>query len=268
MKNHAIVIVEGNESFRSMLASTLREKYYVRDFADSDAAMMFLKVHEVHLVLYGLNAEGLEQEEFIHLVRSQQGSQHLPFITLVGKDDQSQQKRCYSAGADMCLVKPFGLYFLSEVIGSAIRNRELAFAYSRRLALLPTTYKNIQSEDEEFINRINQYIRDHIADLSLNVVDIADMMAMSLSQLDRKISRITGMTPKYYVREFRLKAAYQLLFEKRGNVSEVSILTGFRSISYFSTKFKNRFGFKPSSFRLPTSSDLLYQAKRTPMQVA
>lgn len=268
MKNHAIVIVEGNEAFRSMLASTLREKYYVRDFADSDAAILFLKVHEVHLVLYGVNPDGLEQEEFIRVIRKQKGTQHLPIIALVGKEDHPQEKRCYCSGADMCLVKPFGLYFLTEVIGSAIRNRELAFAYSRRLALLPTNYKNIHSEDEEFINRVNVFVRDRIADLSLNVGEIADLMAMSLSQLDRKIFRLTGMTPKYYIREFRLKAAYQLLFEKRGNVSEVAMLTGFRSISYFSTKFKIRFGFKPSSFRLPTTSELLFQAKRAPMQVA
>lgn len=268
MKNHAIVIVEGNEAFRSMLATTLREKYYVRDFADSDAAILFLKVHEVHLVLYGVNPDRLEQEEFIKILRKQKSTQHLPVIALVSREEESQQKRCYCAGVDMCLIKPFGLYFLSEVIGSAIRNRELAFAYSRRLALLPTNYKNLHSEDEEFINKVNHYIRDHIADLALSVAELADLMSMSFSQLDRKIFRLTGMTPKYYIREFRLKAAYQLLFEKRGNVSEVAMLTGFRSVSYFSTKFKIRFGFKPSSFRLPTSSELLFQAKRAPMQVA
>ncbi|MFM7748356.1 MAG: helix-turn-helix domain-containing protein, partial [Bacteroidota bacterium] len=58
-----------------------------------------------------------------------------------------------------------------------------------------------------------------------------------------------GLTTKQYISEHRLCAAYHLLSTKKGNVSEVSAWTGFKSLSYFSTRFSERFSTNPSVVR-------------------
>jgi len=45
-----------------------------------------------------------------------------------------------------------------------------------------------------------------------------------------------------------LKQAASLLAEKKHNVAEVAALTGFPSLAYFSTAFKDLFGVSPTAY--------------------
>jgi AraC-like DNA-binding protein len=249
MKSQSIIVVETNAPFRKILSEHLRSNYHVRDFEFWQDAMAYMNTHQCHLVLYSVPDDRLHQEEFVKEVRKGGRLRHLPFITLLSREQAWLQRSYYVHGADMCLEKPFGLEFLQEVIATALRNREHAFLYSRRITLLPAEYSKIKMEDEFFVQKINRFIRGNIADVTMNVAALAEEMAVSVSQLDRRIFRLTGTTPKQYIRDYRMKVAYELLIDKCGNVSEVAQLTGFRSISYFSTRFKEHFGYNPSRFR-------------------
>ena len=249
MKSQIILLVEGTESFRSILSDHLRRQYMVREFQQHENAFQFLAQNNVGLVLYALPPHLESPEDFIRNVRNHSRMRHLPLIVLYQRSQGLLVRDCYMAGADVCLEKPFGLELLPEVISMALKNRELAFHYSRRLTLLPEAYVNRASESEFFMQKINRFIRNNIDHMELQVAELADEMSLSVSQLDRRIVRITGISPKQYIRNYRMKVAYELLAQQQGNITEVASLTGFKSVSYFSTKFRERFGYTPTQFR-------------------
>jgi AraC-like DNA-binding protein len=74
-------------------------------------------------------------------------------------------------------------------------------------------------------------------------------LAMSKTQLHRKIKALTDSPPGELLRNFRLKRATQLLSQKVDNVSQVAFEVGFNSLSYFTRCFKEYYKMSPSDYK-------------------
>ena len=101
-----------------------------------------------------------------------------------------------------------------------------------------------------FLKKVNAVINSHISAPDFKVDTLADAMALSRTQLFRKIKALTQMSPQQYLRFVRLEKAKHLLQSKDKdlNVSEVCYETGFASKSHFTRSFQKEFGFNPSEF--------------------
>lgn len=251
MKSHLVVLVESLESFRNILSNHLGRNYQIKSFTSPEHALMHLDQLNPQLIIYGVSGDSFNPENFVEEVRKRLQIRHIPIVTLYGRSQCECLVSCYKAGADLCLEKPFGLEILPEVVEMAIRNRELAFHYSMRKVMLPENCIIKQSEEEILLIRMNRFIRENLDNVKLHVACLAEELAMSVSQLDRKITRLIGVTPKQYIRDYRLKVAFEMLAEHQANITEVAALTGFRNVSYFSTKFRQRYGHSPSQFKFP-----------------
>ena len=109
------------------------------------------------------------------------------------------------------------------------------------------SYKKMS--DEEWMEELKKTILLQIKDNKFNMDLLGKGMKISRRQLQRKIKKITGCSPKVYIKELRLIESLRLL--ETGEVHSVKELAsriGFISAEYFSTQFKNRFGKVPSSF--------------------
>ena len=78
---------------------------------------------------------------------------------------------------------------------------------------------------------------------------IGEELRMSRSKFNYKIKGLTGETPNNFFKNYKLNRAARLLKEGKNNVSEVAMLTGFGTVSYFSVCFKKQFGVNPSDYR-------------------
>ena len=76
---------------------------------------------------------------------------------------------------------------------------------------------------------------------------MAERMNMSRSSFYRKLKAITGMTPVDYLKNFRLEHAARLLLEG-ARITEVALMSGFTSSSYFSKCFKAKYGQNPKEY--------------------
>ena len=99
-----------------------------------------------------------------------------------------------------------------------------------------------------FLKKINAIIASHISDNEFNVDALAESVALSRTQLFRKIKGLTKMSPGRYILFYRLQEAKRLLQSKDKdlNVSEVCFKVGFLSKSHFTRSFQKQFGFNPS----------------------
>ena len=74
-------------------------------------------------------------------------------------------------------------------------------------------------------------------------------MAMSDSQLYRKLKAITDRSAAIFIRHVRLEKAKELLQNSDKTVAEVAFETGFNDPNWFSKAFREEFGQSPTQFR-------------------
>ncbi len=102
---------------------------------------------------------------------------------------------------------------------------------------------------EKFVHRLNEIILANIDQESFCIDHLCEKLALSRSQLYRKIKMLTHMAPAEYIQFFRLQKARELLQDTDMNINEIAFIVGFSSHSHFSRAFHRQFGFNPSSLK-------------------
>ncbi|MCB0664710.1 MAG: helix-turn-helix transcriptional regulator [Saprospiraceae bacterium] len=97
-----------------------------------------------------------------------------------------------------------------------------------------------------FLKKINAIIYHNIDQEGFSAEELAKRVALSRTQLHRKLKELTQMAPAQYIRFVRLQKAKELLENSGLNVSEVAYRVGFISNSHFSRAFHRQFGINPS----------------------
>lgn len=96
------------------------------------------------------------------------------------------------------------------------------------------------------IRAVQRYILENItADLSLE--DLAGLVNLSCSQLKQKFRNQLGISPRNYINSRKIEYAKELLLTER-SVTEVSMMLGFSSSSYFSAVFKKYTLYSPREY--------------------
>ena len=103
--------------------------------------------------------------------------------------------------------------------------------------------------DLELAHRIEDFVAEQMHNVDLSVDDIAEAMCMSRSTLFRSMKRIYGINPNEYLRQRRLSYAAELLLQNKYTISDICLLVGFNSPSYFSSCFKKQYNVLPKDYR-------------------
>ncbi|WP_259779700.1 GlxA family transcriptional regulator [Aestuariispira ectoiniformans] len=91
-------------------------------------------------------------------------------------------------------------------------------------------------------------MESHLED-PLRPVDIADMLDISLRELERSFRKALHSSPGAYYRMLRLEKARALLQQTDMSIMEVAVASGFSSSAHFSRAYKDRYGHPPSQDR-------------------
>ena len=113
------------------------------------------------------------------------------------------------------------------------------------------------SMDQEFINKLTNILEVNLDNENFGVKELAEEMGVSRSQLHRKIHAINGNSTSQFIREFRLQKAMEMLQKNVATASEIAYRVGFSSPTYFSTCFREYYGYPPGEvkYRKPSDSE-------------
>ncbi|MBU2511495.1 AraC family transcriptional regulator [bacterium] len=82
-----------------------------------------------------------------------------------------------------------------------------------------------------------------------SLFDLAKMVGLTHTRLNRGFREIFGKTVFEFLREYRLNDAKKLLLDSSLSISEIAFSTGFNDSSYFSKCFLQAYGIQPRNYR-------------------
>jgi len=98
------------------------------------------------------------------------------------------------------------------------------------------------------VEMAKEYMNEHFAsDISLK--DLAAYCCISPFHFSRVFKKFTGYSPHQYLLNIRLKHAQLLVRNTSQPVSDVCFSSGFNSLDYFSTAFKQKYKMSPTRYR-------------------
>jgi AraC family transcriptional regulator len=106
-----------------------------------------------------------------------------------------------------------------------------------------------ENEQEKLINRVLDYIEKNLNE-SLSLERLAAVSTYSAYHFQRTFKGVVGETPAGYVKRLRLEnAAHFLIYDPHMPVTEIAIMCGFSSLSYFTYSFNDYFNTSPKKWR-------------------
>jgi DNA-binding response OmpR family regulator len=243
-----VLVVEDNRDVRTYVKDHLSKRYRVIEAANGTKGMQRALDDSPDLVISDVMMPGINGFELCRRLKSNAKRRHVPVILLTARVETEDRIYGLELGADDYLAKPFSTRELEVRVANLLLSRRmLQEQFSQELWVKPAQIA-IQPEEEAFMAKVLETMNRHLGDASFNTDMLADIVALSRRQVERRIKQITGHTPPGLVRKLRLDRAADILREAPGSISEVAYAVGFKSTSHFTVAFKKGFGVTPSNF--------------------
>lgn len=116
------------------------------------------------------------------------------------------------------------------------------------LTLMERIEERTQTSHAIIAAALTAHIKEHLAE-DIGLEDLAALTSYSKQFICRIFREELHTTFSDYLNQLRLERSAELLAEEGLTVSEIAGLTGYRSVPYFCTRFKARYGVTPMQYR-------------------
>lgn len=244
----SLLIVEDNMEMQNFIFRQLASTYHVLRAGNGKEAIELLNNHNVNLIISDVMMPKMDGIELCNRVKADLNYSHIPVILLTAKTNLQSKIEGIKSGADAYIEKPFSVEYLKVNVAALLESREkLRWTFVNSPFVLSDTVA-LTKADEAFLKTLNEIVISNMKEPEFCLDDMASMLNMSRSSLNRKIKGLLELTPNDYIRLERLKKAAQLLKEGNYKINEICYMVGFNTPSYFAKCFQKQFGVLPKDF--------------------
>lgn len=218
----------------------------------------FKKAEEAHpdLIISDVVMPDIDGYELTRKLKEDLQLCHIPIILVTAKSTVENQVEGLNSGADAYVTKPFNPNYVIALVQSQLANREKI----RKLLTKSTEINETQDAhtsdlsplDRTFMNELYALMENELSNMKLDINRITELMHISRTKLYYKVKGLTGTNPGAFFKTYKLNRAAQLLKEGKHTISEIADMTGFSTLSHFSSSFKKQFGVSPSEYVQPS----------------
>lgn len=261
-----ILIADDNADVRAYIASCLAADYHLLIAKDGRECeeMAFDKMPD--MVVSDVMMPFKDGFEICKTLKSDERTSHIPIIMLTAKADIDSKLQGIERGADAYLMKPFykeelllrikkllelrqqlQQYYLSKIGLNAVYTEGGNHSNDEKPIERNTPYVN--SFDNSFVIKVKTIVETHLNDADFDIEKLAHALALSSSQVNRKLTALTGLSTNNFMRSIRLIKAKELLLHSGYTVTAIAYDSGFNDPAYFIRVFKQAFGMTPQAWR-------------------
>lgn len=250
-----LLVIEDNEDIRKYIVSSFNTEYKVLEGSNGKEGLEIALSTIPNIIVSDIMMPQMDGIQLCRAIKEDIRTSHIPVILLTAKDSMQDKEEGYESGADSYLTKPFSAKLLRTRMLNLLESRA---RLAKRITDSSLTGSETESAifieeplklsnlDEAFLKKTTEIIEENINDEKLDIIFLTQQIGMSHSTMYRKIKALTGITINEYIRKIRLRRSMQLLQTGDYNVSEAAYMSGFNTMSYFRTCFKNEYGYSPS----------------------
>lgn len=244
-----VLVVEDNEDLIQFMHDTLSINYRVLTAPNGQEALNIVESNDIDIIISDVMMPVMDGLEMCEQLKNNPNYSHLPIILLSAKTDVETKVKGLNWGADVYLDKPFSVEQLIAQIESILLKRKQVH---KTISSDPLEYykKTVTKKDEnsEFMSRLTTIILDKMSDRDFNVDMLVKEFATNRSDFQKKVKKVTGLTPNDYIKLIRMNKSAEMLATGKYRINEVCAIIGFNSPSYFSKCFYEQFGKLPKDF--------------------
>jgi CheY-like chemotaxis protein len=189
--------------------------------------------------------------EVLEMLKNDERTSHIPIILLTARADVQSRLSGLRRGADAYLSKPFHQEELLVTVENLLElRRKLQAKYSQWEAVPgdPAAAPGTDPEDA-FLQKLRSVVEANLSDPDFEMPQLGRALAMSRSQIYRKVKALTGKSPSLFIRSIRLHHGRHLLQTTDLTVSEIAYEVGYSALNNFSDAFLEEFGERPGKVR-------------------
>ena len=247
-----LILVEDDEAIRQYVHSELSKDLVIKTCSNGQEAWDYIVTHpgKVDIVLSDIMMPVMDGLTLCQKIKTNFNTNHIPVVLMTALGSDSDRIAGLTNGADAYVTKPFNIDVLRTVVVQQLKTRQMLQGKFHGDKQQEEKIKKIEVEspDENLMRRVMKVVNEQISNPDLSVEMIADKVGISRVHFYRKMKDLTGQAPRDFLKYIRLKEAGRLLKEKKLDITGVSIATGFKSLSAFSTNFKSLYGLSPTEY--------------------
>lgn len=246
-----LLVVDDDIEVVHYLKSLLAPHYKVIYRFDADSALKTVREEQPEIVLSDVVMPDASGYDLCRQIKGDSQICHTPVILLTAKTTMDSQVQGLDSGADAYVTKPFDPSYLLALVKSILGNRDKL----RSTLSNSTDTKKIEDDasispaDKLFMTNLYKLMETELSNSDLDITKITEMLRISRTKFYYKVKGLTGENPSVFFKCYKLNRAKELILEGRYTVSEIADMTGFSTLSHFSTSFKKQFGVSPSEYR-------------------
>lgn len=247
-RRSSILVIEDNEDVVLYIKALLSARYNV--FAERDGVEGLERASELmpDIIISDIMMPNKDGLTLCREIRASVLLNHIPVILLTAKGTQEDRLKGLQQGADAYIRKPFHLNELLIQIETLIENRRLL-----KEKYMRTILKGDVSEEKdagmEFLQKATDIVYSEMQNSHFSTVTLAERLCVSPSQLNRKLSAVSGYTPSLFIMNLRVNCAKKKLASGDKPIGQIAEECGFYDLAYFSRIFKKLTHVSPSQYR-------------------
>ena len=245
-----VLVVDDDTEVVHYLRTMLSGDYHVTTCFDAESGIKSMQENAPDVVISDVLMPNVNGYEFCRQIKENIQLCHIPVILVTAKTTTENQIEGLNSGADAYVIKPFDPSYLKALVHSILQNREKAqhiLVKSTQTTEVPQDV--LSPQDKNFMDELYHIMETELSNPELDVTRITELLHISRTKLYYKIKGLTGENPSVFFRCYKLNRAAELIKEGKYNLSEISYMTGFNTLSHFSTSFKKQFGATPSEYK-------------------
>jgi signal transduction histidine kinase/ligand-binding sensor domain-containing protein/DNA-binding response OmpR family regulator len=248
-KKQTLLVVDDDTEVAHYLKALLSPHYRVICRFNADSAIKAVNEELPDLVLSDVVMPEKNGYELCRQIKEDLQLCHIPVVLVTAQATIENQVEGLNTGADAYVTKPFDPNYLLALINSQLKNREKVRSLLSKATQTDEIVENVLSpQDNVFMTDLYRLMENELSNPELDIARMTELLRISRTKFYYKVKGLTGANPSVFFKTYKLNRAAELIKEGKYTVSEIADMTGFCTLSHFSTSFKKQFGTSPSEY--------------------